>query len=185
LASASDPSLAPQSMILPLIAAALRFRPSRVSKWTKRKRETGSLAPAQIGGLKPRTLSGESAHWLLARIAAGTVHAEPVAPYIGQRRAAPDPMGKAAFSGRLLDPLGLGRPIAGPLAAPLCPQRPEESVWSGGGRIRNALNECWGLRRWEARRGCRTIALAASPAGGQRSRYTFGICYYYRVVTYI
>ena len=47
-------------------------RPARcVSKWTKRKRETGSLAPAQIGGYKPRTLSGESADWLRARIAAG------------------------------------------------------------------------------------------------------------------
>jgi transposase len=33
--------------------------------------ETGSLAPAQIGGYKPRTLSGESADWLRARIAAG------------------------------------------------------------------------------------------------------------------
>src|SRR5271156_314711 len=35
------------------IAAALRISPSCVSKWTKRKRETGSLAPAQIGGYKP------------------------------------------------------------------------------------------------------------------------------------
>ena len=52
------------------IAAALRISPSCVSKWTKRKRETGSLAPAQIGGYKPRTLSGESADWLRARIAA-------------------------------------------------------------------------------------------------------------------
>jgi putative transposase len=50
---------------------ALRISPSCVSKWTKRKRETGSLAPAQIGGYKPRTLSGESAGWLRARIAAG------------------------------------------------------------------------------------------------------------------
>jgi putative transposase len=53
------------------IAAALRISSSCVSKWTKRKRETGSLAPAQIGGYKPRTLAGESADWLRARIAAG------------------------------------------------------------------------------------------------------------------
>ena len=53
------------------IAAALRISPSCVSKWTKRKRETGSLAPAQIGGYKLRTLSGESADWLRSRIAAG------------------------------------------------------------------------------------------------------------------
>jgi hypothetical protein len=35
-------------------------------------------------------------------------------------------------------------------------------------RIRNALNEGWGLRRWEARCGCRTRELTASAAGGQR-----------------
>ena len=45
--------------------------PSCVSKWAKRKRETGSLTPAQIGGDKPRTLSGERADWLRSRIAAG------------------------------------------------------------------------------------------------------------------
>jgi len=53
------------------IAAALRISPSCVSKWAKRKRETGSLAPSQIGGYKPRTLSGERADWLRSRIAAG------------------------------------------------------------------------------------------------------------------
>ena len=53
------------------IAAALRISPSCVSKWTKRERETGSLAPAQIGGYKPRTLSGEWAEWLRRRIASG------------------------------------------------------------------------------------------------------------------
>lgn len=53
------------------IAAALRISPSCVSKWTKRQRETGSLAPAQIGGYKRRTLSGESAEWLRTRIASG------------------------------------------------------------------------------------------------------------------
>jgi putative transposase len=55
------------------IAAALMISASCVSKWTKRKRETGSLAPAQIGGYKPRTLSGECAEWLRERIASGPV----------------------------------------------------------------------------------------------------------------
>lgn len=55
------------------IAAALQISPSCVSKWTRRERETGSLAPAQIGGYKPRTLSGECADWLRQRIAAGPV----------------------------------------------------------------------------------------------------------------
>jgi len=53
------------------IAAALRISPSCVSKWTKRERETGSLLPSQIGGYKPRTLSGDCAEWLRERIAAG------------------------------------------------------------------------------------------------------------------
>jgi len=53
------------------IAAALKIAPSCVSKWTRRERETGSAAPAQVGGYKPRTLSGEIADWLRRRIEAG------------------------------------------------------------------------------------------------------------------
>jgi putative transposase len=53
------------------IAAALQISPSCVSKWTKRERETGSLAPAPIGGRKPRTLSGDCADWLRSRMASG------------------------------------------------------------------------------------------------------------------
>ena len=53
------------------IAAALRISPSCVSKWRKRQRETGALTPSQMGGQMPRTLSGECADWLRARIAAG------------------------------------------------------------------------------------------------------------------
>jgi putative transposase len=53
------------------IAAALQISPSCISKWTKRKQETGSLAPAQVGGYKPRTLSGDCADWLRARIGSG------------------------------------------------------------------------------------------------------------------
>jgi len=55
------------------IAAALVISPSCVSKWTKRQRETGSLAPAQIGGYKPRTLAGECAEWLRERVKSGPV----------------------------------------------------------------------------------------------------------------
>ena len=53
------------------IAAALRISPSCVSKWRKRQRETGSLAPGQVGGHKLRTLAGEHAEWLRARVAEG------------------------------------------------------------------------------------------------------------------
>jgi transposase len=52
-------------------AAALRIGPSCVSKWRKRLRETGALVPGQMGGHKPRTLVGESAEWLRARVAEG------------------------------------------------------------------------------------------------------------------
>ena len=37
------------------IASALGISPSCVSKWGQRRQETGSLAPAQIGGYKRRT----------------------------------------------------------------------------------------------------------------------------------
>jgi putative transposase len=53
------------------IAAALQISPSCVSKWTRRERETGSVAPAQVGGYKPRTLTGEVAEWLRRRVQAG------------------------------------------------------------------------------------------------------------------
>src|SRR5262249_57563446 len=51
------------------IGSALGISPSCVSKWGQRRLETGSLAPAQIGGYKRRTLSGERAQWLRERIA--------------------------------------------------------------------------------------------------------------------
>ncbi len=53
------------------IAAALQISPSCVSKWTCRERETGSVAPAQVGGYKRRTLSGEVAEWLQRRFGRG------------------------------------------------------------------------------------------------------------------
>ena len=53
------------------IASALGISPSCVCKWGQRRQENGSLAPAQIGGYKPRTLSGECAVWLRERIASG------------------------------------------------------------------------------------------------------------------
>ena len=67
------------------IAAALMISPSCVSKWTKRKRETGSLAPAQIGGYKPRTLSGDCAEWLRGRIASGPVTLRGLATELAER----------------------------------------------------------------------------------------------------
>jgi len=53
------------------IAAALAISPSCVSKWMKRKRATGSLAPGQVGGHKKPTLSGAPADWLRERCRSG------------------------------------------------------------------------------------------------------------------
>jgi putative transposase len=40
---------------------------STVINWVRRYRETGSVAPAKIGGYKPKTLVGEIRSWLLER----------------------------------------------------------------------------------------------------------------------
>jgi transposase len=39
--------------------------------WVKRLRETGSVAPGQMGGHKPKALSGAHREWLLQRIKSG------------------------------------------------------------------------------------------------------------------
>jgi putative transposase len=41
---------------------------STVIRWTRRLRETGSVAPSKIGGYKPRAIAGEHRAWLLQRI---------------------------------------------------------------------------------------------------------------------
>lgn len=49
--------------------AAARFgvAPSSAIKWVRRFRETGSVAPGQMGGHKPRTLRGPHCDWLPER----------------------------------------------------------------------------------------------------------------------
>lgn len=49
------------------VGKALNVAPSSVSKWWKRYKETGSVAPGQMGGHKPRILSGANRDWLLER----------------------------------------------------------------------------------------------------------------------
>ena len=51
------------------VAAALGVAPSSVVKWSQRLRATGSCAPAEIGGRRPRKIVGEHETW--ARIATG------------------------------------------------------------------------------------------------------------------
>jgi transposase len=53
--------------------AASRFgvAASTVIGWVKRFRQTGSVAPGQMGGHKPRKITGEHRDWLIARCRAG------------------------------------------------------------------------------------------------------------------
>jgi transposase len=53
--------------------AAERFHiaASTAINWTRRKEETGSVAPGQMGGHKPRSIRGEHEVWLLERIKRG------------------------------------------------------------------------------------------------------------------
>ena len=51
-----------------LVAAALSIAPSSVVKWCQRQRKTGSVAPGQMGGHRPRKIIGDHATWLRKRI---------------------------------------------------------------------------------------------------------------------
>lgn len=44
---------------------------STAINWVSRKEETGSVAPGQMGGHKPRSIRGEHEVWLLERIKRG------------------------------------------------------------------------------------------------------------------
>ena len=44
---------------------------STAINWARRKRETGSVAPGQMGGHKPKAISGEYRAWLVKRAKAG------------------------------------------------------------------------------------------------------------------
>jgi transposase len=48
-------------------AAQFGISQSSAIKWVKRYRQTGTAAPAQIGGHKPRLLTGDLRDWLLER----------------------------------------------------------------------------------------------------------------------
>lgn len=49
-------------------AAQFHVAPSTVGNWVGRVRQTGSVAPGQMGGHRPRTIQGEHETWLTARI---------------------------------------------------------------------------------------------------------------------
>ncbi len=51
------------------VAAVLSISASSVVKWSQRFRATGSVAPGQMGGHRPRVIAGDQAAWLRQRIA--------------------------------------------------------------------------------------------------------------------
>ena len=53
------------------IATVLSIAPSTVVKWSQRQSATGSVEPGQMGGHKPRKISGDHEAWLRDRIGAG------------------------------------------------------------------------------------------------------------------
>ena len=68
-----------------VVAAALRISPSCVSKWSGRLRATGSVSAGQIGGHKPRVLSGAHADWLRARMSSAPFTLRGLAAELSQR----------------------------------------------------------------------------------------------------
>lgn len=44
---------------------------STAINWVKRQQETGSIAPGQMGGHRPKAISGEHRVWVLQRIKGG------------------------------------------------------------------------------------------------------------------
>jgi putative transposase len=49
-------------------AAQFGVSVSTAIRWVRRVRETGSVAPGQMGGHKPKSISGKHRAWLLERI---------------------------------------------------------------------------------------------------------------------
>jgi transposase len=53
--------------------------------WVRRHRETGSVAPGQMGGHKPKAISGEHAIWLSQRIKDGDFTLRGLVAELGER----------------------------------------------------------------------------------------------------
>ena len=66
------------------IGKAFGIDPSCVPKWVKRRRETGSVAPAAIGGRKPRML-WEIAVWPRERLHSGRFTTRGLAAELAER----------------------------------------------------------------------------------------------------
>ena len=53
--------------------------------WMRRVEQTGSIAPGQMGGHKPKAISGEQAVWLSQRIRAGDFTLRELVAELGER----------------------------------------------------------------------------------------------------
>lgn len=67
--------------------AARRFKIaiSTAINWVRRKKDTGSVAPGQMGGYKPRSIRGEHEAWLLGRIRQGDYTLRGLVAELGER----------------------------------------------------------------------------------------------------
>lgn len=54
-----------------LVARVFDLGEATVIRWARRRRETGSVAPGQMGGHRPYLISGAQKDWLLSRIKSG------------------------------------------------------------------------------------------------------------------
>src|ERR1700677_5274945 len=54
-------------------AARFGVAPSTVINWVRRVQETGSVAPGQMGGQKPKAIAGEHATFLSRRVQEGAI----------------------------------------------------------------------------------------------------------------
>jgi putative transposase len=67
------------------VAAALSISVSSVVKWSQRFRATGSVAPGQMGGHRPRVIAGAQAVWLRQRIAGSAFTLRGLVPELAPR----------------------------------------------------------------------------------------------------
>jgi putative transposase len=67
--------------------AARRFNIaiSTAINWVRRKQDTGSVAPGQMGGYKPRSIRGAHEVWLLERIQRGDYTLRGLVAELGER----------------------------------------------------------------------------------------------------
>jgi len=66
-------------------AARLGVAPSTVINWVRRFQETGSAAPGQMGGHKPKAISGEHADFLAGRVREGAFTLRGLAAELAER----------------------------------------------------------------------------------------------------